>query len=474
MEPQSGRARFGRASFTARILVAGTAFYCFSAFAAPVIEPDAAEVQSEEVRALIEAFGRIKAAYVDPLDEKKLVSQAIKGMLSGLDPHSVYLDAQALGDWRSDLDGQFVGLGIDIDMVDGYVKVISPIEDTPAERAGIKAGDLIVKLGDEEVKGMTLRDAVARMRGPSNTDLTLTILRADDPTPRTIVVTRNVIRVRSVKPKLIEPGYGYVRLTRFQDSTAEQMINALESLYKQNGEPLRGLILDMRDNPGGLVSAAVGVAAAFLPPNAPIVDLDGRSENYSSHLSASAEYYLRRGRDDYMKRLPAAAKTVPMVVLVNGGSASASEIVAGALQDHKRAIIAGTQTFGKGSVQTTLSLSNNTAIRLTTARYYTPSGRSIQAKGILPDMTLEDPLRDTAAPRTREADLERHLRNPDDKDNPAQQVVKTSAQSTQKAEPGARSDEKGEKPRRREYGTKDDVQLRRAVDFMKGQQTASR
>ncbi len=385
-----------------------------------VAEKSAGPLPIEDLRAFTEVFGRVKSDYVEPVDDKKLISEAINGMLSGLDPHSAYLDAEAFRELQVGTQGEFGGLGIEVGMEDGFVKVIAPIEDTPAYRAGLKPGDLIIKLDDTNVKGMTLNDAVKRMRGKPNTDITLTIIRKGDPKPKVVTLTRAVIQIQSVKSKLIEPGYAYVRVTQFQEHTPEKLAAALDTMWKQNNGQMKGMILDLRNDPGGLLNAAVAVSAAFLPQNALVVYTDGRTEDSKMRLYATSEYYLRGSKEDYLKKLPPSVKTVPMVVLVNGGSASASEIVAGALQDHKRAIIMGTQTFGKGSVQTILPLGNNTAIKLTTARYYTPNGRSIQAKGILPDILVEEAtIAEVEQPalRMREADLERHLSNPTEKDD---------------------------------------------------------
>src|SRR5262247_1089829 len=364
----------------------------------------------EELRAFTEVFGAIKTNYVEPVEDKKLITEAINGMLTGLDPHSSYLDAEAFKELQVGTQGQFGGLGIEVGMEDGFVKVISPIEDTPAFRAGIKPGDLIIKLDDTPVKGMTLNDAVKRMRGKQGTQITLTISRKGESAPVIVTLTRAVIRVQSVKSKMIEPGYAWIRVSQFQEATAESMVKHLDGLFKQG--QVKGLILDLRNDPGGLLHGAVAISSAFLPQKSLVVSTDGRAEDARKKFYASPEDYARRG-DDVLRNLPAAVKTVPMVVLVNGGSASASEIVAGALQDHKRAKVIGTQTFGKGSVQTIMPLGNNTAIKLTTARYYTPSGRSIQAKGITPDIVVEDPTTPTAG-RLREADLEKHLINEQD------------------------------------------------------------
>jgi len=377
-------------------------------------------------------------------------------MLSGLDPHSAYLDAEAFRELQVGTQGQFGGLGIEVGMEDGFIKVVSPIEDTPAFRAGIKPGDLIIKLDDTPVKGMTLNDAVKRMRGKPNTQITLTISRKGEPAPIVVTLTRAVIRVQSVKSKMIEPGYGWVRVSQFQESTTENLVRHLANLYKQGA--LKGLVLDLRNDPGGLLYGAVAISSAFLSDKLLVVSTDGRTEDAKKKFHASPEDYLRGSRDDVLKGLPAAAKTVPMVVLVNGGSASASEIVAGALQDHKRATVIGTQTFGKGSVQTIMPLGNSTAIKLTTARYYTPSGRSIQAKGITPDIIVEEPGASTQA-RLREADLERHLSN--DRDKQAEKKSGTRAKPAATPPPG-------ELPKPLELGSADDFQLVQALNFLKG------
>src|SRR5713101_3378829 len=414
----------------------------------------------EELRAFTEVFGAIKANYVEPVEDKKLITEAINGMLTGLDPHSAYLDAEAFKELQVGTQGQFGGLGIEVGMEDGFVKVISPIEDTPAFKAGIKPGDLIIKLDDTPVKGMSLNDAVKKMRGKPNTQSTVTIARKGEGAPLVVTLTRAVIRVQSVKSKMIEPGYAWIRVSQFQEGTAESMVKHLEGLFKQG--QVKGLVLDLRNDPGGLLHGAVAISSAFLPPKSLVVSTDGRAEDAKKKFFASADDYARRG-DDVLKNLPAAVKTVPMVVLVNGGSASASEIVAGALQDNKRAKVMGTQTFGKGSVQTIMPLGNNTAIKLTTARYYTPSGRSIQALGITPDIVVEDPSDTATAIRVREADLQRHLENGKakiEKAEPAAPRAKPAAPVANVA-PGEL------KPP--DFGGKDDFQLLQAVAFLKGE-----
>jgi carboxyl-terminal processing protease len=409
----------------------------------------------EELRAFTEVFGAIKQNYVEPVEDKKLITEAINGMLSGLDPHSAYLDAEAYKELQVGTQGQFGGLGIEVGMEDGFVKVISPIEDTPAFKAGIKPGDLIIRLDDTPVKGMTLSDAVKRMRGKPRTDITLTISRKGEPRPIVVTITRAVIKVQSVKSKLIEPGFGWVRVSQFQEATTEHLVRHVAGLYKQG--PLKGLVLDLRNDPGGLLYGAVAISSAFLPDKALVVSTDGRTEDAKKKFFATPEDYQRGLRDDVLRSFPAGAKTVPMVVLVNGGSASASEIVAGALQDHKRALVMGTQTFGKGSVQTIMPLGNATAIKLTTARYYTPSGRSIQAKGITPDIIVEEPGASPAS-RLREADLERHLEND------------REAEEAKKAAPRARTAPPvpQELPKPIELGSKDDFQLAQALNHLKG------
>ena len=397
---------------------------------------------------------------MEPVEDKKLISGAINGMLTDLDPHSAYLDRDAYRELQVGTQGEFGGLGIEVGMEDGFVKVISPIEDTPAYRAGIKPGDLIIKLDETPVKGMSLNDAVKRMRGKPKTQIKLTVLRKGETKPLEFTLMRDVIKVQSVKSKMFEPGYGYVRVVQFQEHSAENLVRHIDNLYKAG--PLKGLVLDLRNDPGGLLNGAVGVSAAFLPANSVVVTTDGRTEDAKRKYLASTEDYLRGGGEDYLKKLPAAVKTVPMVVLVNGGSASASEIVAGALQDHKRALIMGTQTFGKGSVQTIMPLGNHTAIKLTTARYYTPSGRSIQLKGITPDIVVQEPGIDTRA-FLREADLDRHLAN--DKD-PAAGTAKPTAQADEKPK-----GENGEEPTKPiEFGSDKDYQLVQAVNMLKGLQ----
>src|SRR6267154_1639702 len=359
----------------------------------------------EEIREFTEVFGAIKANYVEPVEDRKLMQEAISGMLAGLDPHSAFLDADAFKDLQVGTQGEFGGLGIEVGAEDGAVRVIAPIDDTPAARAGIRAGDLIIKIDDKFTRGMPLGDAIKLMRGKPKTAITLTLVRKGENAPLEIRLMRDVIRVQSVKSHVIEPGYAFVRITQFQERTVDDLARQLGDLYKQG--PLKGIVLDLRNDPGGLLHAAVGVSAVFLPADSTVVTTDGRTEDAHRRYAAIPADYQRTHGDDSLAHLPAGIKTVPLVVLVNGASASASEIVAGALQDHKRAPLIGTQTFGKGSVQTIIPIGHNTAIKLTTARYYTPNGRSIQAKGIAPDIVVEDPDAPVVT-RVHEADLEKH------------------------------------------------------------------
>ena len=418
-----------------------------------------------EIRALTEVFGKIKEDYVDVVDDKKLLTGAVRGMLSDLDPHSAYLDPDENREFETSIRGEFGGLGIEVGTEDGYVKVVSPIEDTPAARAGIKANDLIIKIDDKSTKGISLNDAVKQMRGKPKTPIKLSIARKGEGKPLEITLMREVIKVQSVKAKLVDNGYAWLRITQFQERTAEDTAKALERMFKENGGKLNGIVLDLRNNPGGLLHAAIGVSAAFLPANSLVVSSNGRLPDTKHEYLATPEEYTMR-RDDILKNVPAAARTIPMVVLVNDGSASASEIVAGAMQDTKRGIIMGQTTFGKGSVQTKVNLSNGAGMKLTTARYYTPSGRSIQAKGIVPDWVVNETENgERHAARMREADLAGHLIN--DKDPNAE---KTPVVVPEK--PDAKADEKkadDKPPVRIEFGSKDDFQFTQALNLLKGQ-----
>ena len=427
----------------------------------------------DELRAFSTVFGLIKQSYVEPVEDKKLINEAIKGMVSGLDPHSSYLDEEAFKDLRVNTQGEFGGLGIEVNMEDGLVRVVSPIDDTPAYRAGVKAGDYIVKIGDVQVQGMSLNDAVSKMRGKVGEAVTLTLLRKGEAKPIVVTLKRAIIKVQSVKSKLAEPGYGYIRVSQFQERTTENLAQAIEALYKENKAPLKGIVLDLRNDPGGLLDGAVGVSAAFLPKDALVVYTEGRTADAKIKLTANPQYYQRDSSKAYFKNTPQDVKSVPLVVLVNGASASASEIVAGALQDHKRALVLGTQTFGKGSVQTILPIDAKSALKLTTARYFTPNGRSIQAKGITPDIVVEDATlngKEESAFRLREADLGKHLDNPVDKDAGKPEATPTPAKVEIKKPAKAKASEAESEDNPRELVSKSDYQLQQAFSVLKVQQ----
>jgi len=394
----------------------------------------------EELRTFSDVFGRIKNDYVVDVDDKELIENAIRGMLSGLDPHSAYLDAEQFTELQVGTTGQFGGLGIEVGMEDGFVKVIAPIDDTPAQRAGVQAGDLVIRLDDTPVKGMTLNDAVKIMRGKPGSTIVLTIVREGLDKPIKISITRDIIKVKSVRARMLAPGYGYLRISQFQSKTADYMVDAIEDLKKENKGAIKGLILDLRNNPGGVLNGAVAVSDAFLTKGM-IVYTEGRIADSRLRFNATP--------DDIIDG-------APLVVLVNQGSASASEIVAGALQDHKRAIIVGAKTFGKGSVQTILPLSSDSALKLTTARYYTPSGRSIQAEGITPDIvleTIEVAQVETNIEPLKEADLTHHLKNG----------------NGNKSDKNKESDkESGKDDGKEESLVKDDYMLYEALNLLKG------
>ena len=401
-----------------------------------------------ELRSFTEVFSRIKSDYVEPVEDKKLLEDAVQGMLAGLDPHSAYLDADSFKDMRVETEGQFGGLGIEVTMENGFVKVVSPIEDTPAARGGVKPGDLIIRLDDKAVKGLTLTEAVRFMRGKPGSDITLTIVREGATKPLKITLTRAVIKIQSVKSRMLESGFGYVRITQFQAGTDKGLAEALKKLETENKGTLRGMILDLRNNPGGVLNSAVGVSDAFLDKGL-IVYTEGRVADSKMKLSATPGDLLNGA---------------PMVVLINGGSASASEIVAGALQDHKRAVIMGTKSFGKGSVQTIIPVSNGAALKITTARYYTPSGRSIQASGIVPDIVTEEAriTKSEAGDRLREADLARHLENGDEIAKPKEEPKKEDKKDDKK------KDEAG-KPAVEDYQLQEALNLLKGISFFKAQ-----
>ena len=429
----------------------------------------------EELQQLAAVFGMVKSDYVEPVDEKKLITDAITGMVASLDPHSQYFDKKTFKEFREGTAGRFVGVGIEISQEDGLVKVISPIEGSPAFRAGLKTNDLITKIDDTLVKGLSLNDAVKRMRGEPNTKVNLTIFRKDENRTFPVTITREEIRTVSVRGKVIEPGYAWIRVSQFQERTVDDFARKIEEMYKL--EPnMKGLVLDLRNDPGGLLDAAVAISTAFLPENVTVVSTNGQLADSKFTYKASPEFYQRRGGADPIRRLTestkGALKGVPLVVLVNEGSASASEIVAGALQDHKRAIIMGNQTFGKGSVQTVRPLGPDTGLKITTARYYTPSGKSIQAKGIVPDVMVDESEEGNlfAALRTREADLEKHLgsgQGAEKKDPGAEKLRDDAREAARK-----KLEEESKKPladrQIPEFGSAKDFQLMQAVNKLKG------
>ncbi len=426
----------------------------------------------EELQQLAAVFGMVKSDYVEPVDEKKLITEAISGMVASLDPHSQYFDKKSYKEFSEGTSGKFVGVGIEISQEDGLVKVVSPIEGSPADRAGLKTNDLITKIDDTFVKGLTLNEAVKRMRGEPNTKVLLTIFRKEESRTFPVTIVREEIKTQSVKAKVVEPGLGWIRVSQFQERTVEDFARKLEEMYKQEPK-LKGLVLDLRNDPGGLLDAAVALSAAFLPENVTVVSTNGQLEESKFTYKASPQFWRRSASNDPIGRLTQATqgafKKIPLVVLVNEGSASASEIVAGALQDHKRATLMGSQTFGKGSVQTVRQLGPDTALKITTARYYTPSGRSIQAKGIVPDVMVDETENGSpfAVLRTREADLEKHLGN--GKEAEPKDAEREKARETAMK----RLEEESKKPvaerRPPEFGSDKDFQLNQALNQLKGQ-----
>jgi carboxyl-terminal processing protease len=426
----------------------------------------------EELQQLAAVFGMVKSDYVEPVDEKKLITEAISGMVASLDPHSQYFDKKSYKEFSEGTTGKFVGVGIEISQEDGLVKVVSPIEGSPADRAGLKTNDLITKIDDTFVKGLTLNEAVKRMRGEPNTKVLLMIFRKEESRTFPVTIVREEIKTQSVKAKVVQPGLGWIRVSQFQERTVEDFARKLEEMYKQDPQ-LKGLVLDLRNDPGGLLDAAVALSAAFLPDNVTVVSTNGQLEESKFTYKASPQFWRRSASNDPIGRLTLATqgafKKIPLVVLVNEGSASASEIVAGALQDHKRATLMGSQTFGKGSVQTVRQLGPDTALKITTARYYTPSGRSIQAKGIVPDVMVDETENGSpfAVLRTREADLEKHLGNGKEAE------IKDAEREKAREAAMKRLEEESKKPvaerRPPEFGSDKDFQLNQALNQLKGQ-----
>jgi len=406
----------------------------------------------EELQTFSQIFYNIKKNYVEGVDNKDLINNAISGMVSGLDPHSSYLLPEDFSELKISTEGQFGGLGIEVGMEDGFVKVISPIDDTPAAKAGVKAGDLIIRLDSTSVKGMTLNEAVKIMRGKPGEPITITIVREGEEQPKPIKIIRDIIKIRSVRQRILEPGFGYLRISQFQEQTNENIQKSLTKLVEDNeGEKLKGLVLDLRNNPGGVLDGAVDVSDAFLNEGLIV---------YTEGKTAKSKVEFKAVKGDVLDG-------APMVVLINNGSASASEIVAGALQDHKRAIIIGSKTFGKGSVQTVLPMQNGAALKITTALYYTPSGRSIQAKGIIPDIEVK-PIAIKESEdrhllnRVLEQDLSGHLEN----NGGEEEADKTLDDS--KADPEQAEDKKAKD--KNANLLKEDFVLYEALNILKGLQ----
>ncbi len=446
--------------------------------AEPATTPSKGSLPLNEIRQFTDIYGAVKQFYVEPVDDKKLMQEAISGMLHGLDPHSAFLDEEAFKELQEGTSGEFGGLGIEVGSDPAGVKVISPIDDTPAAHANIRGGDIIFKIDGKLIRDMPLSDAVKLMRGKPNTNIELSILRKGEANPINVKLTRAIIKVKSVKSKPLPDGMGYVRISQFQERTTSELAKQLAALEK-SGNLTNGLILDLRNDPGGLLNAAVGVSAAFLPKGASVVSTRGQTEDAKREYQAIPQDYQVLSEDRDIERLSPTIKTIPIVVLVNGSSASASEIVAGALQDHKRATIMGTKTFGKGSVQTVIPLrgdSKKTAIKLTTARYFTPSGRSIQAKGIEPDVEVKDTAEGNFVDfDIREEDLANHLEVPGEKakDSATTGTATTDSSAgnvSEKETTEGEAEKKAEsKPEKKfyKYGEDDDYQLQEAVKFLK-------
>lgn len=400
--------------------------------------PDNVEAEEnyhyQRIKTFAESLSIVKKNYVEEVDEKDLVYGAIKGMLNSLDPHSSFMPPEAFKEMQIDTKGEFGGLGIQIGIKDKMLTIIAPIDDTPAFNAGVKAGDKIIKIDGQSTKDITLFEAVSKLRGPKGTPVTITIVREGLEEPKDITIVRDIIKLKSVKSKVIDEKIGYIKLTQFQEKTSADLEKALDELDRKQ---VTSLILDLRNNPGGLLKGAVDVTSQFIPAGKLVVYIKGRDGDKTEFHTINGDHYFEK----------------PMVILVNEGSASASEIVAGALQDWERAVVLGTQTFGKGSVQTVMPLSDGSALRLTTARYYTPNGRSIQTTGITPDIDVPLKTQDGAKthPIMREKDLEKHLEND----------VSKQEQKTDTGEEG----EVTEVPVN--ISEEDDIQLQRAVDLLK-------
>jgi len=442
--------------------------------------PNQEELPLQELKLLANIFTQIKKDYVEPVDDKKLVTNAIKGMASSLDPHSEYLDKKEFAEMQEHTKGKFSGLGLEIASEDGYVKVLNPIEDTPAQKAGILSGDLITHIDNKPVRGMTLDKAVRRMRGETGTKVTVTIFRKKEEKTFPLTLTRAEINVKSVKSKTIEPGYAWIRINSFQEKTVEDLVTQLNQTVSSN-QPLKGVVLDLRNNGGGLLQGAVGVSAAFLPAGSTVVSTKGQMADSNNIYTANYKYYKNFGATaDPMKNLAPAIKKVPLVVLTNAYSASASEIVAAALKDHKRAIIMGKQTFGKGSVQTVAPLSDDTALKMTIAYYYSPTGKSIQAKGVIPDLLVDQNAEGDNDDLfvTREIDNAKHLKNKQDSRDDTEdagdareekRLIELRRLEEENKNKTVEQKEKDKNKKTPELGSEDDFMLKQAILYLKGQ-----
>jgi carboxyl-terminal processing protease len=424
----------------------------------------------DEYQQFAAVYSLIKSRYVEPADEKKMMSDAIGGMVSGLDAHSAYMDKKSYKDFREGYQGKFGGVGMEVGMEDGFVRVVSPIEGSPAFKAGVLTGDLITRIDEANVKGLSQDQAVKKLRGEPGTKVTIVIFRKSENRTFTLNLVRDEIKMQAVRAKVIEPGYAWIRVTSFQEKVLEEFAKKAEEIGKQSPN-LKGIVLDLRNDPGGSLEGAIGISAAFLPNTVTVVSTKGQVSEANAVYKARAQDYSRRYGDDPLKSVPAAFKTVPVIVLINEGSASASEIVAGALQDHKRATLMGSQSFGKGSVQTLHELGPDTAVKLTTQRYFTPSGRSIQAKGIVPDVWLDETVDGNLNTyRTRESDLDKHLNadkgTRDGANDKEREKAREEARKKFEAELAKKPEDRKRLP---EFGTAEDFQLQQALHKLKGE-----
>jgi carboxyl-terminal processing protease len=421
------------------------------------------EIPPKVLRKFAEVYSAVKSQYVDTVDDEKFLKDAVTAAVAGLDPHSNYLDLEGLKDFGIATGGEFGGVGIEVTQDKDELRVVSPIEDTPAYKAGMKTGDIITEIDNNPVKGVSLGEAIKKIRGRSGSFVELTVLRKGESLPLNFKLVRSIIKNPSVKYKLTNAEYPYLRVTQFQEHTGEDLAKALVDIDQKTEGQLKGLILDLRNNPGGMVTSSVAVASAFIQKDKLVVYSDGKTSDSKMRLFANPKNYVGPNpSDDYMSIVPKKFKELPLVVLVNGGSASASEIVAGAIQDHKRGKILGTQSFGKGTIQTLLPLSDGSAVKITVARYFTPSGRSIQAKGITPDIVIEenkDGVKDKVA-TIREADLPNHLEE--------KNLIEGAKKSTGNLEALLSAEQKQYADKApAELGTENDYQYMQAIDYLK-------